>query len=195
MENFSHFVLPFVIGAYLLLIICVYKFIRWFKQFDRLQRATLRKNMFTGKLFPAVWEMFKECLLHVRITKKNWRLGYMHRSIAFGWFMLIVLGGRFEFSAVREKWKPITLGVIMRLIAAPVLTLVPAYFLLPQLGGQHVAAYLALFGTPVAVSSAVMAREMHSDDVLAGQLVVWTTVLSMFTLFGEIILARTLGWL
>ncbi len=110
-------------------------------------------------------------------------------------FMLIVLGGRFEFSAVREKWKPITLGVIMRLIAAPVLTLVPAYFLLPQLGGQHVAAYLALFGTPVAVSSAVMAREMHSDDVLAGQLVVWTTVLSMFTLFGEIILARTLGWL
>lgn len=92
MENFSHFVLPFVIGAYLLLIICVYKFIRWFKQFDRLQRATLRKNMFTGKLFPAVWEMFKECLLHVRITKKNWRLGYMHRSIAFGWFLLIVVG-------------------------------------------------------------------------------------------------------
>lgn len=92
MENFSHFVLPFVIGAYLLLIICVYKFIRWFKQFDRLQRATLRKNIFTGKLIPAFWEMFKECLLHLRITKKNWRLGYMHRSIAFGWFLLIVVG-------------------------------------------------------------------------------------------------------
>lgn len=92
MENFSPFVLPFVIGAYLLLIICAYKFIRWFRQFDRLQRATLRKNIFTGKLIPAFWEMFKECLLHLRITKKNWRLGYMHRSIAFGWFLLIVVG-------------------------------------------------------------------------------------------------------
>ncbi len=110
-------------------------------------------------------------------------------------FMLIVLGGRFEFSAVRDKWKPITLGVAMRLIVAPLLTLLPAFFLLPELDGSQIAAYLALFGTPVAVSSAVMAREMNSDDVLAGQLVVWTTVLSMFTLFGEIMLLRTLGLL
>lgn len=92
MENFSPFVLPFVLGAFALLIICVYKYVRWIRQFDRLQRATIRKNIFTGKLLPALWEMFKECLLHLRISKKNPRLGYMHRSIAFGWFLLIVVG-------------------------------------------------------------------------------------------------------
>ncbi len=92
MENFSPFVLPFVIGAFILLFVCLYKFVRWILQFDRVQRLTIRKNIFSGKLIPAFWEMFKECLLHLRITKKNWRLGYMHRSIALGWFLLIVVG-------------------------------------------------------------------------------------------------------
>lgn len=92
MENFSPFVLPFVLGAIFLLIICAYKFVRWIRQFDRVQWATLRKNIFSGKLFPAIMEMFSECLLHLRITKKNWRLGYMHRSIALGWFLLIFVG-------------------------------------------------------------------------------------------------------
>lgn len=92
MENFHPFVLPFVLGTYALFAVCIYKFVRWIRQFDRFQRAVIRKNIFTRKFLPAVWEMFKECLLHLRITKKNWRLGYMHRSIAFGWFLLIVVG-------------------------------------------------------------------------------------------------------
>ena len=92
MENFHPFVLPFVLGAYLLLILCIYKYVRWVRQFDRFQRTVIWKNIFSGKLLPAIWEMFKECLLHLRITKKNWRLGYMPRSIAFGWFLLIVVG-------------------------------------------------------------------------------------------------------
>ena len=92
MENFSPFVLPFVLGAFALLGICIYKYVRWIKQFDRAQQRAFYKNLFTGKFLPAIWEMFTECLLHLRITKKNWRLGYMHRSIAFGWFLLILVG-------------------------------------------------------------------------------------------------------
>lgn len=92
MENFSPFVLPFVLGSIALLIICLYKYIRWIRQFDRLQKKALLKNIISIKFLPAIWEMFSECLLHLRITKKNWRLGYMHRSIAFGWFLLILVG-------------------------------------------------------------------------------------------------------
>lgn len=92
MENFSPFVLPFVLGSIALLVICLYKYIRWIRQFDRLQQKTLLKNIISIKFLPAIWEMFSECLLHLRITKKNWRLGYMHRSIAFGWFLLILVG-------------------------------------------------------------------------------------------------------
>ncbi len=93
MENFSPFVLPFVLGTIALFAICLYKYVRWIKQFDQVQRVTIFKNIFSTKIFPAIWEMIKECLFHVRITKKNWRLGYMHRSIALGWFLLIVVGG------------------------------------------------------------------------------------------------------
>ena len=84
MANFHPFVVPFVLGAIGLLVICAYKYVRWIKQFDRKQQALIRKNMFSTRIVPALWEMFCECLLHLRISKKNWRLGYMHRSIAFG---------------------------------------------------------------------------------------------------------------
>ena len=92
MANFHPFVVPFVLGTIGLFVICGYKYVRWIKQFDRKQQALIRKNMFSTKILPAIWEMFCECLLHLRISKKNWRLGYMHRSIAFGWFLLIVVG-------------------------------------------------------------------------------------------------------
>ena len=108
-------------------------------------------------------------------------------------FMLIILGGRFEFSAVKEKWAPITVGVVLRLIVSPILCLGAAMLFMPEMTGGQFSAILALFCTPTAVASAVMAKEMHSDDVLAGQLVVWTTVLSMFTLFGIIMFFRSVG--
>ena len=54
-------------------------------------------------------------------------------------------------------------------------------------------ALVALFGSPVAVVSAVTAQEMGSDGVLAGQLVVWTSVLSIFTLFFFVLVLRLIG--
>ena len=89
---FVPFVLPFCIGAFVLFGICIWKYIRWYRKFDRLQRAVFRKNIFSWKILPAIWESFREGLLHFRITKKNILMGYMHRSIALGWFLLIVVG-------------------------------------------------------------------------------------------------------
>ena len=92
MEYFHPFVLPFFLGAIILFGICIWKYVRWYKQFDQLQRAIVRKNLFSWKIIPALWEMFREGILHIRISRKNLVLGYMHRSIAFGWFLLIVVG-------------------------------------------------------------------------------------------------------
>ena len=55
------------------------------------------------------------------------------------------------------------------------------------------ASVLALFSTPVAVASAIMAEEMGNDGQLAGQLVVWTTLLSAGVIFGAVVLLRNLG--
>lgn len=91
-HSFSVFVLPFDIGVAFLLIFSIWKYWRWIRGFDKLQRAVIRKNIWTWRFLPAIWEAFREGLLHWRITKKHFLLGYMHRSLAFGWFLLIVVG-------------------------------------------------------------------------------------------------------
>ena len=110
-------------------------------------------------------------------------------------FALIVLGGKFEFSAVSKLWKEIVFGTAVRTVAVPVLGLSAAFLLREQLGlsGEHFATYIGVFATPVAVASAIMAKEMGADDDLAGQLVVWTSLVSAVTIFIYVTVLRVLG--
>lgn len=108
-------------------------------------------------------------------------------------FALIVLGGKFEFSAVKRQLKHIVFGTLMRTVAVPVIALSAAYFFIPGLSGEHFATYVAVFGTPVAVASAIMAKEMGADDELAGQLVVWTSLVSTVTIFIYVVIFRAIG--
>lgn len=100
---------------------------------------------------------------------------------------LIVLGGQFTFSAVKGMLKEIAIGTVWRIVAAPLIGIVAAA-VLTNMGVLHFdntvyPALVALFGSPVAVSSAIMAGEMDNDEQLASQLVVWTSVGSMATIF------------
>ena len=56
-----------------------------------------RKKFFLSLINPRLWiinlrDIICDVLLHTKIWKRKPLLGYMHSSIAFGWFMLIVLG-------------------------------------------------------------------------------------------------------
>ena len=107
---------------------------------------------------------------------------------------LLVLGIQFEFSAVKELRKEIFFGVLMRNVLVPLLGIGVAYLLFNDtFNGAHFAAFVAMFATPVAVSSVPMAQEMDSDVALAGQLVIWTTVISAFTVFIASFLLKALG--
>ncbi len=99
--------------------------------------------------------------------------------------MLVVLGGQFSFNSIKGLKNQIVLGTVMRIIIAPVIGIGMALIFKEKLGFgmSDFAAYLALFGSPIAVSSAVMASEMNNDYKLAGQLIVWTSIGSVFTLF------------
>ncbi len=108
-------------------------------------------------------------------------------------FALIVLGGRFEFSAVARLRREIIFGTAIRTLAVPILGLAGAYFLIPNLGGEHFATYVGVFATPVAVASAIMAEEMGADGELAGQLVVWTSLVSTLTIFIYVTVLRVIG--
>ena len=112
-------------------------------------------------------------------------------------FALVVLGGQFEFSAVKGLMKEIFVGTIWRIVLAPLLGLGIAIFLSARMGWgiNEFPALVALFGSPVAVSSAVMASSMGGDEQLATQLVVWTSIFSIFTIFAEVCVLMGMGYL
>ena len=113
---------------------------------------------------------------------------------------LIVLGGQFEFSAASGMSGEIVVGTLFRIVIAPLIGVGCAVLLseftdLLSFGQTEYPALVALFGTPVAVSSAIMAAEMDNDQQLAGQLVVWTSICSIFTLFVQVFILMSVGLL
>ncbi len=97
---------------------------------------------------------------------------------------LLVLGAQFEFSAVSTLKRQIIFGTLIRVVFVPILGIGIAWgFFSHTFGGAHFAAFVAMFATPVAVSSVPMAQEMDGDTELAGQLVIWTTLASAFSVF------------
>lgn len=108
---------------------------------------------------------------------------------------LIALGGQFEFSVVKRLAKHIIIGVTWRLLIVPASVLSIAVLLAPRVPGISVSypALIALFATPVAVSSSIMANEMGGDKELAGQLVVWSTICSIVTIFFTIVIMKSIG--
>ena len=119
-------------------------------------------------------------------------LGYMSNLATP--MALLVLGAQFEFSTVKELRREIIWGVGMRCIMVPVFGLGTAYlFFKGEFTGAHFAALTAVFTTPLAVSSVAMAQEMDGDVKLAGQLVIWTTLMSAFTTFIASFLLKSAG--
>lgn len=107
---------------------------------------------------------------------------------------LLVLGAQFEFSAVASLKKEILFGVLLRTAVVPLIGLGAAFlFFRERFTGAHFSSFIAMFATPVAVSSVPMAQEMNGDVTLAGQLVVWTTLLSAISVFLATFLLRLAG--
>ena len=106
---------------------------------------------------------------------------------------LLVVGGQFKFNTVINNKKELSLTVIGRLVILPAVFLFIAVFL--GYRGTELAPLIVLFGGPTAVSSYVMAKDMDCDSDLAAQIIIFSTLASMFTLFGWVFLMRTLGFL
>lgn len=91
--GFHPFVLPFLFGMIFVLGYCLYGAIRILVQLTREDRRKFLISLVTpATAWKNVKDIFLNCLLHVKLWKRNRMLGYMHSSIAFGWFMIILLG-------------------------------------------------------------------------------------------------------
>ena len=68
------------------------KYGSWLYKLPREDKKLIIYGIPTRKSLSAIWEVVRESLLHVSIFKVNPVLGYMHMSLAFGWFLLILVG-------------------------------------------------------------------------------------------------------
>lgn len=106
---------------------------------------------------------------------------------------LIILGGSISHSSVKLNLKPLIVGIINKLIVIPAIGLTAA--LLFGFRGLELLLLLALFASPASISSYTMAQQMDGDADLAGQLVLFTTVLSLVTLLLWISSFMALGYI
>ena len=92
-SGYSNFVIPFVVGISFMLIWLTVGLIRLLAKIPANDRRRFWKSLVTPKIaLKNIKDLFCDCLFHTKIWKRKPLLGYMHSSIAFGWFMLIVLG-------------------------------------------------------------------------------------------------------
>ena len=106
---------------------------------------------------------------------------------------LMILGGSIKFSKTKGYFRQIIYGLAGKLIVVPAIFLLIAVML--GFRQQEWAVLVALYCSPVAVSSFVMAQQMDSDGDLAGQFVVLGAALSVVTVFLWVFLLKSLGFL
>jgi Fe-S oxidoreductase len=90
--HFDPFILPFNFGLYFVLLYCIGRCVIWFRDLSRADKLRLQRGFFGRAFGQSLKEIFLESLIHRKILKTNPRLGYMHMSLAFGWFLLILFG-------------------------------------------------------------------------------------------------------
>jgi Fe-S oxidoreductase len=107
-------IVPFSVGLIYLLIILIYRFTKWIRGLSKRDKLRLVQSLKSRRFLLSLKEVFMEGLLHHKIFLKNPVLGYMHMSLAFGWFLLIVVGHIEVMVAKSSMLVPFYLAVFFR---------------------------------------------------------------------------------
>ncbi len=171
---------------------------------NTLSTIVLARFSFNGK--PSIWQITKKVLLNPLIIASasgilmvfvNVRpplaadraianLGGLATPLA-----LLALGAGFRFGGIKKNIVYLTMGSLAKNVLVPLVFLSCAAAL--GFKGVSFAVLIAIFASPVAVSSFIMAVRENADGELAGQLVVVTTFVSLLTIFLFIYFSRLLG--
>lgn len=94
---------------------------------------------------------------------------------------MFLLGADLDFSSISSNMKDLIITISGKLFFVPLIFLTLAIKL--GFSSEKIVALIAVYCAPIAVSSAIMAQQMGCDSELSTQLVVFSTVLSCFTIF------------
>lgn len=114
MTFFAPFCIPFLAGAAVMFAALAWKWGSWLWRLSRADKRLILRGIPTRATLDAVGEVVGESLLHRRIFRVNPLLGYMHMSLAFGWFLLIAVGWIETMACLGLRWVPIQGHVFFR---------------------------------------------------------------------------------
>lgn len=117
MSFYAPFCLPFIIGAAVMFAVLAWKWGTWLYRLPRADKMRLLRGLPTSATLGAGWEVVRESLLHRRIFKVNPLLGYMHMSLAFGWFLLIAVGWAETIAYIGFRYVPLQGHVFFKYFA------------------------------------------------------------------------------
>lgn len=104
---------------------------------------------------------------------------------------LISLGARLDFGKFRQKFGYAAAASVLKTIVIPLILVTAAALL--GFNGVSLGVIFICFASPAAVSSYIMAKNMNSDADLAAQILLTTTLLSIFTLFAGVFTLKSLS--
>ena len=107
MSFYAEFCIPFIVGATVMFAVIAVKYITWLRRLPKSDWMLIARGIATPRTAAAVWEVVRESLLHRRIFRVNPLLGYMHMSLAFGWFLLIAVGWIETVAYLGLRWVPL----------------------------------------------------------------------------------------
>ena len=117
MTFYAPFCIPFIVGAALMFLVLAWKWLLWIVRLPKSDKLLILRGLPTVRTLQAVWEVVRESLLHRRIFRVNPLLGYMHMSLAFGWFLLILTGWIETVSYVGFRYVPLQGHVFFKYFA------------------------------------------------------------------------------
>ena len=104
---------------------------------------------------------------------------------------LVILGASINFKTVRGNLKPLIFTLSGKLVVLPLVGISIAAAM--GMRGEDIALLIAALAAPTAVSSYPMAIQMDGDGDLAAQIVAFSTVLCILTVFLWVFVLKQLG--
>ena len=106
---------------------------------------------------------------------------------------LMALGGEFKFSKIKGDFRQLIISVAGKLVISPLIMVTAAILL--GFRNEILVPILLMAGAPTAVSSYTMAQQMGGDGELAGEIVVFTTGISIVTIFLWVFVLKQLNFI
>lgn len=180
------FLIAFVVPAYNVLAVIILEYYRGGKT----SASNMLRKIITNPIIQGAIAAVIVIMAGIRIPKSVDSV-VSAMSDATTPMAMILLGASFNLKSVKTSRRNLSIAVIAKLLVMPGLGLSIAMLL----GFRNIefVSLICMLAAPCAVSSYTMAESMGSDGELAGNAVIFTTTLSVITIFAWLFLFKNLG--